>query len=797
MSAFATPGLRFKALLLGIVPAIVMSMIIGTYLINARLNDMETALLDRGQALARQLAAVSTYGLFSGDRSVLERSARGFLAHPDLVSVTIVSDDRSVRVQLNNPDLRDDARKQADYHLYAFEAVVRGIPARDPMQPAEDTALSPSPDTPPLGQVRVELTDRSLVGLKQEVMLTAALFIAGGILLTGLLTLVLSRRIVAPVIALSEAVNRLKEGDLSARVKPQAGDEIGLLEAGFNEMAARIALTQDELTAEVEQAVDDLQVTMDALEERNIQLDLERKKALKASQAKSDFLALMSHEIRTPMNGIIGFTRLLAKSTPRPDQEERIEAIRESASNLLAIINDVLDFAKLESGHLSFHTAPFRLRPLVNAVVALFTQQALEKGIELAGLVYDDVPDLVQGDALRIRQVLTNLLSNALKFTERGKVTVRVLLDGNHGDDLIAFSVQDDGIGIAPEVAGRLFQPFIQADGLTERRYGGTGLGLSISKRLVEGMQGSIVFTSQPGQGSTFVFSLPLQVATEPAATLPQEPAAASSASREGLEVSELCILVADDNRINLELAKALLKMHRACVVTAENGLRAVEQAAERPFDLILMDVHMPVLNGLEAARRIRDGNGPNAATPIVAITADVMAENQKRVFDAGMDETLLKPMDEQKLLEVIRGVRPAGTLEPNLEGSLEPGPEAAQTSQAPAIRDYALALKTAAGNPQLAEELFRLLLQQLQSTQPDILRYHREGEWDLLWNRVHKLLGASAGCGVPALHAVLQKLDKAVANHDSETTPQLILALSDRIRELQQLMQRDREPRP
>lgn len=769
-------SLKTKALLLGILPAVAMSLLIGGYLINARLDDIHRALQSRGQALANELAATSVYGLFIDDQSSLEASARKFLSDPDIASISIRSSDGSVLMRLENPDPKTKEFTAGTHKLYRFRADVAGIQTQSPID-AQDSAEPSGPSSPePLGSVELTLLNRSVSGLKWEVLSTALLLIIAGILIISLLALAMSRRVIRPIISLSEAIDRLKQGDLSTRVERHSRDEIGVLEAGFNEMAARIAVTQDELMEEVNQAVQDLQTTMDALEVRNIELDLARKRALKASQAKSDFLALISHEIRTPMNGIVGFAHLLGKSKLDDRQAAQLEAIQDSAENLLAVINDVLDFSKLESGSISFHPEPFQVRQLASSVMSLFANQAAEKGLELQHMVYDDVPNAIEGDSLRIRQVLINLLGNAVKFTPKGRIILRIMLDGTDENELITFSVQDTGIGISPESADKLFQPFTQADGSTDREYGGTGLGLSISRKLVEGMQGEIDFDSTPGNGTTFCFRLPLvrvDNTPEPLSSSPGELSASHGADH---RLDGLQILVADDNPINLKLAQTILCMHGAQATTATTGQEVLEQTDTHTFDLILMDVHMPVMNGLEAARRVRDDGGPNADTPIIAITADVMAENQQQVFHAGMNDILLKPLNEEGLIETIGNFVTLPETAMEKPGQPEPSPPPAhQESVSLPLRDREAALKTAAGNQEVADKLFDMLLSSLDDELTEIRRLGESKAWDPLWDRVHKLLGASAACGVPALHASLQQLETAVTENHSENLHQLI----------------------
>ncbi len=775
-------SLRVKALLLGVVPAMLMSLLIGAYLIGVRFASLEEALQSRGKALANELAAMSLYGLFSGDRKTLESSAHTFLSRPDIVRIRISDARGSLLLELEKPGHGKHGDAGDSTRLHHFRSLVRGIALPHPNDLPDDTDAPVNNRPSVLGVVELTLVDESLINLQHEALVTTLLIITAGILLTSLIALFMSERVVHPIIALSRAVERIRKGDLSARVEQRSRGEIGLLEAGFNQMARRIAMTQDELQSEVEQTVKDLQTTMDALEIRNIELDLARKRALEASRAKSDFLAIISHEIRTPMNGITGFARLLARSNLSPEQREQLKAIQESADNLLAVINEVLDFSKLESGQLQFHDEPYRVRSLVSSVVTLFTPQAEDKGLQLHHMVYDDVPVWLVGDSLRIRQVLINLVGNAIKFTDSGEVVVRVMLDGDDEEELVTFSVRDTGIGLDPLLGDRLFEPFTQGESDTTRRYGGTGLGLSISKKLVKGMQGGMGFDSTPGKGSTFWFSLPLRlpdelfedsslIAIEEDSMLAQAP------------LADMRILVADDNPINLELTRAVLQRHEASVATATTGREALQLAEKQSFDLILMDIHMPEMSGLEAAKAIRNGDGPNTVTPIVAITADVTAANQKRIFAVGMSEIIIKPLDETRLMSVISGLfRMSDLLDDNPEDAPPAGNDDDDIEETLPVRDEERALRVAGGDRQIAQRMFHMLVDNLERELPELQKAAKRGDMQALREQAHKLKGAAAACGTPALHRVLDQLGRAARNGDDNGVARQMQRLKEQL---------------
>ncbi|BEM99970.1 histidine kinase [Serratia marcescens] len=515
-------SLRARMMILILAPTLLIGLLLSTFFVVHRYNELQEQLVDAGASIIEPLAVASEYGMtFRSRESVRQLVSLLHRRHSDIVrSITVFDAQNNLFVTSNY------------HHNFAQLQLPKGVPLptelmltrrgdslilRTPIlsenQYPDETADGGSHPDNNLGYVAIELDLQSVRLQQYKEVFVSTLLLLLCMCIAILFAYRLMRDVTGPIRNMVNTVDRIRRGQLDSRVEGYMLGELHMLKNGINSMAMSLTAYHEEMQQNIDQATSDLRETLEQMEIQNVELDLAKKRAQEAARIKSEFLANMSHELRTPLNGVIGFTRQMLKTDLSATQTDYLQTIERSANNLLTIINDVLDFSKLEAGKLVLEHIPFALRETLDEVVVLLAPSAHDKGLELTLDVHNDVPEQVIGDSLRLQQIITNLLGNAIKFTETGNIDIRVELRKQLERRVeVEVQIHDTGIGISERQQSQLFQAFRQADASISRRHGGTGLGLVITQKLVKEMGGDICFHSQLNRGSTFWFHITLDL---------------------------------------------------------------------------------------------------------------------------------------------------------------------------------------------------------------------------------------------------------------------------------------------
>ena len=898
-------GIKSRVILLTVLPTLSVALLLSIFFINIRMHVLDTNMRYESAVMAYQLAPKALYGTYTKNKNDMQIvTDAALIQYNRILSAAIYTPD--VKLQVYTGDLpkvkpgqlatlksqyRNGAQMQ---HIGNDLLVIKPIlfePINVNKQVNYSLPQSFFERTQLVGWLVLKISGSEKILKEYQAISATILITLIGFAISIILGLWLGRYITTPLLDITRTVERLKEGHFDSRVSVNTSGEFSILKTGINRMADALGLSHEQMQKNIDQATAELRQAMDGLAQKNQALDEARQEALQASKIKSQFLANMSHEIRTPMNGIIGFTELLQKTKLNKEQQDYLHTIHASAQSLLSIINEVLDFSKIEAGKVTVKPEPINFRETIEGVLKLMAPLAYKKHIELGLMFYADVPEYILADPMRLRQIIINLVDNAIKFTENGHVTIRVIQEQLvQGNALLKVTIEDTGVGMDAAIQAELFKPFTQADTSASRRHGGTGLGLVISKGLVEKMHGDIGVVSTPQKGSSFWFTFECRYqAEQPTAVIeglerlrilvceshtttrlsilqllegmgatvdatqtleeisptqgpydlillhvnetdnkkvliqrikPVRKAKTPlivmmNASDESVKqfirgnhycygiskpliksrllsaIAQACglkytsqdtsdkpklitrqrrqsgnVLAVDDHPANLKLVKILLEEAGLNVMTATSGQQAIDLCKQQPFDMVLMDIQMPGMNGVEATQQIRLLQLSPRPT-IVALTADVMEGQRQKLLQQGFDDYQSKPLRFDKLQTLLeKWLRHQTTLKSQKQAQTTE----ISSEQMPII-DLDLGKSLAGGNEKTARDMLTLLAKSLPEDLENLTQAFALHDDKTLQSVIHRIHGAACYCGTPALKQAARQLEHALKTKASQAS--------------------------
>ena len=628
-----------RLLVTGLIPLSLLGMLMAYYFVSYQRAEMLSNLLDTGHIAVRQVSQNTAFALYSGDRQSLDSLSYATLETPSVAGIMFFSYTDQEPITIGDMDvgkIPDNFKRaepfELDGHWYFFSEI---LSERTPIM---DYADSVQYEPEKIGWVLVSLSDQLMREKELSFLLTAATVVSFSLLLAFWLSIRISRTVSDPLEELTAVVAKMESGDLNG-VAPEDGiTELAQLSRGINGLATSVRESNQLMQSEINRATSELKVALVKLEE--------------AMRAKDQFLARMSHELRTPLTAVLGFSNMLSTEESENKRKEQLRVIQRCSTVLLTMIDDVLDFSRAEQGGFSFNNSVFALDRFIEDLTALFILQSKEKGLKFNITLDDQVPTTIYSDPVRLAQVITNLVNNAIKFTESGSVDIHLsTVDGDEYHDHLKFVITDTGKGIVKEKIPTLFEPFTQEDTSINRQYGGSGLGLSIAKRLVNAMNGEIIINSEVNVGTEVIFTCVLDKKNHLTESLNSAPSTEITSSSDAI-LSDTSILLAEDNEFNQKFMLKLLERHGAVCAIAKNGQEAIEMAEVGSYDVILMDLHMPIINGIEATKIIVERN--EHYLPIIGLTADITESEQNKLLSAGAQSIQLKPVNEEQLVNSI-----------------------------------------------------------------------------------------------------------------------------------------------